>query len=747
MKRSIPHFLLVSAFLNTLAPACCAWQVAPPKQNLEISDTLGLDVELALRPSRGLKPLAPNRLLMIGEDGLLRTVEGEPTTCVTADGHTVPCLIGSDGDVTARTSAQGVATGPAQSSALSGGKKAAALKPDTSTGRGPQGQAVSRPGASASAQLSSTAPIVACTDTGTVNSILCTVPNVTAYARGMTVYAIPAAGNTGAVTINVNGLGSVAVTKNGSAALSGGELLTGAVAQLQYDGTRFQVLNGLPGSIDNGSVLTTLPGRTVKVGTTVLDPTLGITAPNLINVASFSGADAGQKVAAALAASPSGSVLDGRMLVSGWFTTVAITKNFTLLAGPYTYTCVGSCFTQGAGTSALRFFLFGAGQTTTTFKGDGSHAVFDLTDASVMELANFVVNANGYTGASVYLHSNVPGTTTSSRNLIQRVGFSGGGAGAIGLWMATVDTTTIRECIFTGPASGASVGIRIDNGNSVSNDVSDTTIQSWARGISNAEIGSSEGQFRLTNVTFGLNSDADVKILAKSANVSVNGAFTEGSGRFLDTVAGGSSVVSSIEIKDLYVNAVTDVSGYVISYGGYGPIIIENANLSRTGQKYKFDSGASNGTAIIIGSHSVDADPYVLGTYNSVTEHTVVSGTNVIHGLHVLGSGSAPVFMDKWCVDLVNHRFGIGFTFPTCNPSTSFQIISGEIMMTSNNALRWLGGLQIMDNGSGNASITGGAILSGLVDVSAKGIKLPTSCSGLAAGTLYNNAGTPAICP
>jgi hypothetical protein len=84
----------------------------------------------------------------------------------------------------------------------------------------------------------------------------------------MTVYAIPAAGNTGTVTINVNGLGSVAVTKNGSAALSGGELLTGAVAQLQYDGTRFQVLNGLPGWIDNGSVLTTLPGRTVKMGTT-----------------------------------------------------------------------------------------------------------------------------------------------------------------------------------------------------------------------------------------------------------------------------------------------------------------------------------------------------------------------------------------------------------------------------------------------------------------------------------------------
>jgi hypothetical protein len=34
-----------------------------------------------------------------------------------------------------------------------------------------------------------------------------------------------------------------------------------------------------------------------------------------------------------------------------------------------------------------------------------------------------------------------------------------------------------------------------------------------------------------------------------------------------------------------------------------------------------------------------------------------------------------------------------------------------------------------------------------LVDASVGGVKLPTSCSGLASKTLYNNAGTPAICP
>ena len=63
-------------------------------------------------------------------------------------------------------------------------------------------------------------------------------------------YVIPAAGNTGATMINVNQLGSLALTKNGSAALSGGELQAGAVAQLLYDGIRFQMVNGVPGWMD-----------------------------------------------------------------------------------------------------------------------------------------------------------------------------------------------------------------------------------------------------------------------------------------------------------------------------------------------------------------------------------------------------------------------------------------------------------------------------------------------------------------
>src|ERR1039457_5260736 len=132
MINRVRHFVLISAFLCLVAPGCYGWQFAPKKQNLEIGDILGLDAELTFRRSRGLTPLAPNRLLIIGEDGLLRRVEGEPTTCVTADGHGVPCVIASGGHVADGTSAQGVGTRPPQGSRVVGGENSDALKRDAS---------------------------------------------------------------------------------------------------------------------------------------------------------------------------------------------------------------------------------------------------------------------------------------------------------------------------------------------------------------------------------------------------------------------------------------------------------------------------------------------------------------------------------------------------------------------------------------------------------------------------------------
>lgn len=70
-------------------------------------------------------------------------------------------------------------------------------------------------------------------------------------------------GNTGAATINLtpdggSALGAKAIVKNGSTALSAGDIAAGAKVQLIYDGTNFQMISpaaGATGAVGIGLVL------------------------------------------------------------------------------------------------------------------------------------------------------------------------------------------------------------------------------------------------------------------------------------------------------------------------------------------------------------------------------------------------------------------------------------------------------------------------------------------------------------
>jgi hypothetical protein len=67
--------------------------------------------------------------------------------------------------------------------------------------------------------------------------------SMTAYAAGQTFRFIVAATNTGSVTLNINSIGAKSITKNGSTALTAGNLAINSVVEVIYDGTQFQVLN------------------------------------------------------------------------------------------------------------------------------------------------------------------------------------------------------------------------------------------------------------------------------------------------------------------------------------------------------------------------------------------------------------------------------------------------------------------------------------------------------------------------
>ena len=81
------------------------------------------------------------------------------------------------------------------------------------------------------------------TVTGTNSLIGTSVPPYTSYVAGMTLSFIPVATNTGAVTIDVDGLGAKNVFVGSTSAFTGGELVSGQIAQIEYDGVRFQLMN------------------------------------------------------------------------------------------------------------------------------------------------------------------------------------------------------------------------------------------------------------------------------------------------------------------------------------------------------------------------------------------------------------------------------------------------------------------------------------------------------------------------
>jgi hypothetical protein len=68
-------------------------------------------------------------------------------------------------------------------------------------------------------------------------------PAVTLLVAGYRFQFVASGTNTGAVTLAVSGLSAVAVKKNGTTALAAGDIPSGALVDVQYDGTNFQVVN------------------------------------------------------------------------------------------------------------------------------------------------------------------------------------------------------------------------------------------------------------------------------------------------------------------------------------------------------------------------------------------------------------------------------------------------------------------------------------------------------------------------
>jgi hypothetical protein len=118
-------------------------------------------------------------------------------------------------------------------------------------------------------QNSGVTTLIAITGTDTITGTVS--PTLTAYTAGQIFSFVVAATNTGAVTLNINSLGAQAITRTGAVALVAGDLVTAQVALVEYDGTRFQLLNG------NSFTNLKASGTLGVTGATTLSSTLAVT--------------------------------------------------------------------------------------------------------------------------------------------------------------------------------------------------------------------------------------------------------------------------------------------------------------------------------------------------------------------------------------------------------------------------------------------------------------------------------------
>jgi hypothetical protein len=227
--------------------------------------------------------------------------------------------------------------------------------------------------------------------------------SLAAYATGQKFHFISAGANTGAATLNINGIGAKSITKNGATALAAGDIPTSAIVTVSYDGTQFQLLN-------------------MKRGTAAAYD-VGTSANNVVQL------DGSAKLPAV-----DGSQLTniGKQLqpISASVAANALTISASALSLDFRSTTLGDgTVTRVSGTPSN--LVISSGSTLGTLSGVASTiAVLAMNNAGTIELA--AVNLNG--GANTLTESGVISTTAE------------GGAGAADS-ASVIYSTTARTSV------------------------------------------------------------------------------------------------------------------------------------------------------------------------------------------------------------------------------------------------------------------------------------------------------------
>lgn len=459
-------------------------------------------------------------------------------------------------------------------------------------------------------QLQAGATTIA-TVTGTDTYVGTLTPAIAAYATGNLFSFVAPNTNTGAATINLNSLGAKNITKQGTTALIAGDIASGRVHLIEYDGTRFQLINPASSTGTGAEVFATSPtlvtpalgtpsslvltnatglpnaglvNSSITIGGTAI--ALGGSSNTLANDITIYGVTVGRGAGAiatntavgssALAANTSGSVN----------TAIGYQAALSNTTGAYN-TAVGyqslKTNTTGTDNSAFGFGALTANTTGGSNVAVGESALGSNTTASFSTAVGFSAgSANTATALTAFGYQAGQGNTTGTYNTFiggrDNDGYSPGYSTVTGGSLVAVGAGVLG--LNTSGANSTGVGFQALR-NNTTGDRNVAIGQSALYSNTTASANVAVGDHALQSNTTAL---YNVAVGTYSLGANTTGAY--------DVALGGEAL--RYNTTGGYVTAIGYKAGYSNTTGDYNTSISSGSNYSNT-------TGASN---IAIGHNS-----------------------------------------------------------------------------------------------------------------------------------------------
>ena len=243
-------------------------------------------------------------------------------------------------------------------------------------------------------------------DTGSANAYVMTlVPAISSYTTGTPTFTFKAANaNTGASTLNINGVGATAIKKvqgGITTALVANDILAGQICTVVYDGTNFQIISGLGNASAGGwsSSSTNVQTQTALGTTTASGYTLSNTTAASVGAQQYSpaflwigqgwGTTAPASAAVAFRAytvpvqgtTPTGNFNIDVSLSGGAYANEFQLSSAGALTVPGNITCA-QIFPNGVSSTGLNTIGYGAGAGGTVTQGTSRTTGVTLNKAS-----------------------------------------------------------------------------------------------------------------------------------------------------------------------------------------------------------------------------------------------------------------------------------------------------------------------------------------------------------------------------